>query len=209
MPFVPIGIAPDLLQQLTVSDDLAAVADEGLENVVLRRRQRELPSRKKDAAAGQVDFEGTDAEDGLFLAGKDLSEDGPHPRQQFADAEGFGDVVVGSGVEGGDLLSLPVPDGENDEGDLGPAPDLFDELPAVAVGKAQIEDDQVGPDLQHPGESLAGRRGLENLVTLGLKGEGQETADRPFVVDDEDADAFDLHGSITPGRRIVMAVPPP
>jgi len=41
---------------------------------------------------------------------------GHGPWQQFLDAEGLGDVVVGAGVEGFDLGALVIAHGENEHG---------------------------------------------------------------------------------------------
>jgi hypothetical protein len=62
----------------------------------------------------------------------------------FVHAEGFGEVVVGAGVEGVDLGVFGVAGGEDDDRRGGPAAQGLDDGDAVEIGQAEVEDDQVG-----------------------------------------------------------------
>ena len=70
--------------------------------------------------------------------------DGSDAGEEFVDDERFGDVVVGTGVEGVDLVAAVGTAGEHDDRDDGPASQTADHLGAVHVGQAEIEDHQVG-----------------------------------------------------------------
>ena len=67
-----------------------------------------------------------------------------HARQQLAHAEGLGHVVVGAGVERGDLVALLAARGEHDDRHLAPLPQPADHLQAVHIGQAQVQNDDVG-----------------------------------------------------------------
>ncbi len=66
------------------------------------------------------------------------------PGQQLVHAERLGDVVVGPGVQGLDLLVGGVPGGEHQDRHPGPAAQASDHLDAVHVGEPQVQDDDVG-----------------------------------------------------------------
>ena len=70
--------------------------------------------------------------------------DRPDAGQEFVDAERFGDVVVGAGVERVDLVAAVRPAGQHDDRDGCPGAQLADDLDAVDVGQAEVEHDQVG-----------------------------------------------------------------
>ena len=64
------------------------------------------------------------------VAGDRSTGDGPDARQQLIHAEGLCDVVVGSGVEGGDLVRASPTSGEHDDGHLAPAAHSVDHFHA-------------------------------------------------------------------------------
>ena len=57
-------------------------------------------------------------------------------------AERFGDVVVGAGVEGGDLVAAARPAGQHDDGHRGPAAQTVNDVETVQVGQAEVEHDE-------------------------------------------------------------------
>ena len=67
--------------------------------------------------------------------------DGAQPGQELVQSEGFGDVVVGSGVQCFDLVVGAVPGGEDQNRDAAPLPEPGDDSGAVHVGQAQVQDD--------------------------------------------------------------------
>src|SRR6185295_3428864 len=79
-----------------------------------------------------------------FAGGLGAAGDGADAGEQFVDAERFGDVVVGAGVERGDLVGAAGAAGQHDDGDGGPAAEAADDLGALHVGQAEVEDDEVG-----------------------------------------------------------------
>ena len=65
---------------------------------------------------------------------------GAQPGQQLVHAERLGDVVVGAGVERVDLVGLSVRPESTRIGHVGPAAQPGDDLDAVDVGQAEVED---------------------------------------------------------------------
>ncbi len=64
--------------------------------------------------------------------------------QQFAHAERLGQVVVGAGVERGDLVFLLPASREHDHRRRQPFAQGSQHVQAVLVRQAQIEDDEIG-----------------------------------------------------------------
>ena len=53
-----------------------------------------------------VDFDGAEAKDGYAGRPRVAAQGGAHAGEEFPDGEGLGDVVIGSGVEGGYFVAL-------------------------------------------------------------------------------------------------------
>jgi hypothetical protein len=69
---------------------------------------------------------------------------GAHPRQQLGHAERLLDVVVGAGVERAHLVALFGTGREHQHRHVRSCAQAHDELDAVAVGQAEIDDHQIG-----------------------------------------------------------------
>ena len=92
------------------------------------------------APGSEVDLDGTVSEEGLGGGGQAASGGGTDAGQQFGAAEGLGDVVIGAGVEYGDLVVLAVVDGEDHDGDGTPFADAPEDGKAVEVREAEVEE---------------------------------------------------------------------
>ena len=137
---------PHRLEQLALRDELARVVDQHLDHVPLGRRQLHLLAVAMDALGDEVDGEVRRGDARLFgRRGRDAAERGPQAREELAHAERLGDVVVGTGVERGDLVALRLARREDDDGHVGPAAEAGDHVEAGDVGEAEVEDDEVGP----------------------------------------------------------------
>ena len=97
---------PHLLQQLALGDELAAVAHEHLDEVPLGRREADLVAVAVHPLGREVDGEVRGLDERLLVSGRGPAERGAQPGEQLVHAERLGDVVVGAGVERGDLVAL-------------------------------------------------------------------------------------------------------
>src|SRR6185437_14094917 len=97
-------------------------------------------------------------------------------RQQLADAERLGEVVVCSRVERGDLVPLLSPRGDDDDRRARPLPDATGQVDAVAVRETQVQENDVGILASDLRQALSGRRSLDQAVRLVLQGGPQEAA---------------------------------
>lgn len=71
------------------------------------------------------------------------AEDGADAGGEFAGAEGFGDVVVGSEFEADDAVDFAVTCGEEEDGDGGGLAESATDVEAAHVGESDIEDEAV------------------------------------------------------------------
>src|SRR5580658_4994574 len=111
---------------------------------------------------------------------------GAQPGQQLGHGERLGHVVVGPGVQCADLVAGAAPARQHDDRCLGPPAQLDDDLGAVDVGQAQIQDDRVGRVAQGHRERLPpGPRG-QHVVLPGPQVDAQRPEQFGLILDDED-----------------------
>ena len=105
------------------------------------------------------------------------AQEGPEPGEQFAAAEGLGQVIVGPGVQRRDLVVLAVAHGQDEDGRLGPFAQAADDGGALHVGEAQVEDDAVRLRRRRLAQAeLSGVRFLD-AVAGPLEHDAQEATD--------------------------------
>lgn len=178
--------APDAVQDLPMGEHLSGVGHEQAQQGVLDGGQVDDGSAASDDPRGEVDLDGATGEQGLGRSGEAASGGGTDAGQEFGAAEGLGDVVISTGVEGGDLVVLAVVDGEDHDGDGAPFADASEDGEAVEVREAEVEEDEVGPVLGGGEEPIAAVGGFEDTVGVTFEGDAQEAPDLRFVVDDEE-----------------------
>ena len=103
---------------------------------------------------------------------------GPQAGEQLVHAERLGDVVVGAGVEGGDLVVLGAAADSTMIGHRGPAPQALDHLDAVDAGQTEVEDDDVGMVAGASCSASSPVGGQVDLVAAGPQVGRQRPADR-------------------------------
>ena len=113
-----------------------------------------------------------------------------HAREQLADPEGLGDVVVGAGVEAVDDVQLAVLGGQEQDRDGRPLrADAAADLEAVDAGQADVDDDEIVFRVVAGGEPqrvLTGRDAIDG-VALTLQRPRERDADPLVVLDDQQA----------------------
>ena len=182
--------APDLLENVPVGQHLSGVCREKAQKPVFDGREMQLLLVQEGAAGDKVDAERAVLVDGLprlaFRHQREPPLGHPEPGQQFLHGKGLCKVVVRAGVQGVDLIAVLAPRADHDDGDIRPAADLSDDLLAVDVREAQIEEDDVGV----PGGSLR-HRALPGVrrdiaVVVGAQRRRDQIADRGIVLRHQD-----------------------
>ena len=112
-----------------------------------------------DLAAGEVDLELVDVDHrGRRRGVRDAPQRRADAREQLLGVERLGHVVVGAGVERGDLVLLSVARGEHDHGHVAERPHPPQHFDPVEVGEAEVEQHDVGSPIGDEHERfLAGR----------------------------------------------------
>ena len=76
----------------------ARVAHEIVEKSEFARGQVDLFASPRDGSPGGIERQIIDAQERRFRF-RASSQQGPHPRHQFLEGEGFGQIVVGTGIQ--------------------------------------------------------------------------------------------------------------
>ena len=98
-----------------------------------------------------------------------------HPREKLGEAEGLGDVIVGSGVEADDHVDLLGSGGEYEYRKVPPVgARLAGHVEAVYVGKAEVEYDDVDPAL-HGLQGVTACFGELDIVALASQSAKERT----------------------------------
>ncbi len=109
-----------------------------------------------------------------------------HAREQHAEPERLGDVVVGPRIEAEDGVGVGVGGGQHDDRHLvSAAPDHLAQLAAVDVGQPDVEQHEFVAVRLDAFERLAARRRLADIeLVVELQLLGERLAQRRIVVDD-------------------------
>ena len=75
-------------------------------------------------------------------------------RDEFAGAEGFGDVVVGADGQSEDGVDFGVAGGEHDDVGVGERAYLSADFQSIDAGQADVEDDDIGVEVAGDGDRI-------------------------------------------------------
>jgi len=138
-----VVVVPDVRVDFGAGDDAAGVTHEMFEEGVLLGREADLARAAAGRMAAGIDDEVRDGE----LARKDVAappDECAKAREQLAEVEGFGEVVVGAGVQAGDPVLDGVARREHEDGRVDAfVSDLSADLEAIHFGEDDVEDDGV------------------------------------------------------------------
>src|SRR3984957_18142152 len=208
-----VGGAPHVLKQLLLGNQPAPVAYQDLEELPLGRREPDVRAVPDDPLRGQVDREVLRRDDRFVRCGGSTADRRAEPGEELVHAERLRDVVVGPGVERGDLLVLRPPHRQDDDRRRGPAADPVNDLGAVHVGQAKVEDDRVGPLAGNCREARGAVARGRHLVVARGQVDPQRAEDRRLVVDDEDAGHWSTPSvartPLTRAGSVTLTVRPP
>ena len=106
-------------------------------------------------------------------------------REQHLGAVGFGDVVVGTQIEGSNLVELGVEAGEHDDADVAFLAQRAAQHAAVGAGQHGVHDDAVGFCFQDLRDGIGKVAAAFDAVAFRCKQAGKLAAQRGVVFDDE------------------------
>ena len=173
------AVAPDLLGDVGVGEHLAHVLGQQAEQLVLDGREVQLISVQIGAAGGVIDAQAAVDEHrvGVLRAQHGQPPLGDaQPRQQLLHGEGLGEVVVRTAVQRADLVAVLAAGADDDDGHVRPGSNLEDELHAVHVRQAQIQQDHVRIVGGRLKDGLLPRQRLDEAVAVGLERGGNQRA---------------------------------
>ena len=104
---------------------------------------------------------------GLLAGWRNATQRGPESGQQLTHAEGLGDVVVGAGVEGVDLVVLAVTGGQHEDRCRRPASKALHHVDATDPRETEIDNDDVGMGDGSQAEALLARGSQVDGVPAG------------------------------------------
>ena len=181
-------VAPDLMQQHVAGHDPLTGAIEIFEDRGFLLGQPDLAAAAIDQQFGRR-LEGvrSDGEDRI-LALLVLPELRADAREQHAELEGLGDIIVGAGFKAEDGVGIGGLSREHDDRTLEPAAAKeLARLAAVEIGEADIEQHEIDmtvPRKLEPVRRVGGEHRVELLVQGKLLAQG--VAELVIVVDDQD-----------------------
>ncbi len=182
---------------------LAGMRDEEAQHVELGRRQLHILAADIDAAVHEINQELARAEDRVLpLLVEAVAERGIESRHELLHAEGLGDVVVGAAQQRLDLDALIAAAREHDNGHARLLANDRDQVKAVHVRQAEIEDHQIRPLAAKEVERALGGLGLDDLIVLRRQLALEETPDGWLVIDHENGRRVLRHaGTAAPAGR--------
>ena len=131
-------------------------------------------------------------------------------RQQLACGEGLGQVVVRAEIEHRHLFLVLIARGDDDHRHFRPRPQAADDLRAVEVGQAQIQQHQVDGLCGQQAHGLLRRRRRAADVGFRFQRKADEIANLCVILDHEDMLMQTVHcTSSSIGSSKVKTAPPP
>ena len=136
-------ILPDMLGDHGARDQLVGVQHQKLQEGIFFAGEDAGSSASLDLLGHLIEFKVGDFQN-RGLVGALTSEQGPDTGQKFVKGEGFGEVIIGSGIETRDFITDGVAGGEhqNRSADLFFA-QLAADVEAVLSGEHEIQNDEV------------------------------------------------------------------
>ena len=200
--------SPHVLEQLALGDQLAAVANEHLEQLPLGRCEpHRLAGGVEDLLGAEVDREVLGRDDRRLFADGGPAHRQPAAGEELVHPERLGDVVVCPCVERRDLVVLVGRADSTTMGTCDQPSSFVDDGQAVYAGQPEVEQHDVGMMTGGQLQRLLSCHGEVDVVAVPVQVHRHGPADRRLVVDDEDPrHQFSLAAT---GRLMTIVVPPP
>ena len=140
--------------------------------------------------AGQVHLQVARDEDGAFglvAHAPGVPQRRADARHEFRDAERLRQVIVGAGIERGDLVALLPARGDDDDRHGAPRAQSVDHFEPVHVRQAEVQQHDIRPATRGQRQAFLPGRGLVERVAVAAERRPQEADDRRLVLDDQNA----------------------
>src|SRR6266567_1351932 len=180
-----VVVVPHVGRDRRAIEHLSRVRDEQLQQGELLRAEGEHAVAAAYSAGGEVDLQVRDAVHRRCERGTPARQR-LEPRQQLAEGERLGEVVVRPDLEPADTVVHGIERREHEDGrGHAPAPQLAAQLEPAAAGKAHVENDHI--ERGQPGAlpPLGERRGQGRIDALRAHAVAQQRGELGVVLDDQ------------------------
>jgi hypothetical protein len=109
-----------------------------------------------------------------------------HPRQQLAHAEGLGQVIVGAGVERGDLVAFLALGRQHHDRRGRPLTQPASHLQAVDIRQPQVQQNQARAQRGRLSQPILTSGRLGNAIGVVWQRRSQKAPDRQLIFDHQD-----------------------
>ena len=107
--------------------------------------------------------------------------------EQFLNAEGLGDVIVGTGIEGFDLGALVFANGEDNDRRIALGANGSADVYTAEAGHHEVCDDEVGSPVFEDTEPLLRVVGDADVITLRGERSTEHASNLRLIVDNENS----------------------
>jgi hypothetical protein len=196
-------VVVEMLEEFLLADDFARVVEQVFEDVVLGRREVDEHASTMDGLLKRVEFDVESVERGVSGAFT-AADEGFGAGEEFAEVEGFSEIVVCTGVEELDDGVLPFFGGKDENGCwVFAGAHAAEEAVAVELGKHEVENDEVITEI---GCSVVTGFTIGDPVDCEAgaiaEGSGEIVGKPDFVFNEQNAHGGSLHGEIMNGTRL-------
>ena len=179
------GQLPDLAEQIALADDLAGAAGQREQQLELLAGQLDRTAVDGHLVAAGVDDEPADGDHRVLVGASHPPQHGPDARVELRGGERLDHVVVGAEVEHAHHLGLVVARGGDDHRHVADGAQHRQDVGAVDVGQAEIEQHDVGLRLDRGGQRGQARADRGHAVPVLAQRAGEGGADRGVVLDEQ------------------------
>src|SRR5207247_8909650 len=163
-------VAPHRFEEPVARDHFAAMLDEIAQEVELLASEPHLPARAEGLAAAQANAHVAEGELLELLPRAGTPQHRANPRQELAQAEGLGHVVIGAQLQSLDAIGFLAAGGQHDDGNVEPlGAQLAADVPAAHARHHDVEKEQVRRLRQREGEAAPAIAGGARLIALEAK----------------------------------------
>src|SRR5262249_53166731 len=164
---------------------LSLIGNQMLEDIVLLRSEVDVAIPYGHLTRLEVNLQVFGYERRKSISGCVAAQYSANAREKLFDAEGLDDVIVGTGVQSRDFVTLGVAHGEHNDRRIGGAADFAASFNATHPGHVHVEEHKIRTLFAQSFESFFPCLGFGNHITLRSKRRTQDAANLRLVVNDK------------------------